>query len=230
MLRVVVASLVLFAPLRATGIPGPPQPSVIITRFDDPSPPPESCITAAPDCSLRGALTVAETTSGVSKTVTIPPGVYQLEHGAVALDGHLDLVGGGADDTSIDALTNDRAFAVTPSSTVSITGLTILHGKGTGDGGAIANQGTLTPTDCVLRNNSSNGNGGAVSSTGTLELVRTVIVDNAAAKAGGGVVNDRGSFTAVDSRRYRRRRRTCSCRCGRRAAPTSCAPESRRPI
>ena len=87
--------------------------------------------------------------------IAIPAGTYTLW---ATIDKDLTLVGAGAENTVIQAAeTLDEAginvFNILEGVNVTISGVTIRHGKSRGDGGAITNSGTLTLENSVITGN-----------------------------------------------------------------------------
>ena len=109
-----------------------------------------TCI--ATDCSLREAIAVA--ISG--DTIAIPAGTYTLTLGSqLTIDKSLTVGGAGSEGTVIQSATEPgvafhRVFVIESGATVTISGLTIRHGRVTGFGGGIHNSGTLTLTNSTV--------------------------------------------------------------------------------
>jgi len=128
----------------------------------------------------------------------LPEGTYTVSLSIVDIDGDdsgdldfatptapTDLVGAGADVTTIDAARIDRVIAVSPGTTVSILGVTITHGITGAAGGGINNQGTLALTHAVVTENHSQSNGDRIvnrlfetGTEGSLTLGRTTVANN----------------------------------------------------
>jgi CSLREA domain-containing protein len=139
-------------------------------------------------CTLRAAIEEANASLG-RDTITIAPGVYELEIPTVNDDlpgsGDFDITspvtitGAGAADTVIDGgvppegLSEnqrgmDRLFEIHPSAgNVTISGLTLREGFSAADGGAIENwsPGTVRLQNTRLVDNFATGVGGAVNNT-----------------------------------------------------------------
>jgi hypothetical protein len=77
--------------------------------------------------------------------------------------------------------------------TAALSGLTIASGNTSGNGGGVANVGTLTITDSSISANVSggggSGGGGGIHNTGTLSVVGSTISGNQASGYGGGICN-----------------------------------------
>jgi uncharacterized repeat protein (TIGR01451 family) len=90
------------------------------------------CTDAADDCSLRGAIDIANN-SDTNDTIVVPAGIYRLggEDRELLVDkasGTLTIQGAGASDTVIDADGRSRVFDVA-SSELEISGLTLRDGQ-----------------------------------------------------------------------------------------------------
>ena len=158
------------------------------------------CTVAPNDCSLRGAIILANASPGT--TINVPAGTYQLiTPGAgeqFAATGDLDvratgtsIVGAGAASTVIQQTVSDRVLEVNPGGALagfsfSISGVTIKGGNLlTGSGGGMVSAGsgaTLTVTGCVFDNNKALGavaaNGGAITDAPTGAGSTTTITDS----------------------------------------------------
>ena len=66
-----------------------------------------------------------------------------------------------------------------------ISGSTIANNVASGDGGGVANAGTITLTATGIRSNTAAGNGGGVYNSGTAALVDCQVSGNSAASGGG---------------------------------------------
>jgi hypothetical protein len=176
---------------------------------------------ASGNVTLRSALMAANATPG-QDTIVLPVGtiILTLAGGAEdnAATGDLDIrdslniVGQGADATTVDANHLDRAFQVFAGSTVNMVGFTIRNGQVTGTGGAIANAGALTLDGMQLLNNAAvgargqdfvsgglgsgglvNGLGGGVYNQGSLVIEDSTLAGNTAQGGQGGSTSGFGS-------------------------------------
>ncbi|MDA8744487.1 Ig-like domain-containing protein [Rubripirellula amarantea] len=123
----------------------------------------------------------------------------------------LDIVGPGADLLTVDAgngtddlfNTQDgfRILNIDDSTgtdlSVSISGVNLIGGDSTGDGGAIRNRETLTLTNVEISGSAAQSRGGGIFSDGSLFVTNSTIAENAAAN-GGGLYNG-GSADVVQS-------------------------------
>ena len=194
--------------------------SITVDRIDDDATA-SACTAAANDCSLRGAVSFANSNPGT--TIVLPAGTYSLNiPGGLGegfsgnnLVGDLDIAatnttitGAGAASTIIQQTQpNDRVIEVNPnldaSFTVAISDVTITGGRETtavGGGGIISGSinNSLTITNCVFSNNSATGagsiGGGGIATTGgSLTITGTTFSNNSTSSSGGAV-----SYTAGD--------------------------------
>ncbi|HEX3130322.1 MAG TPA: choice-of-anchor Q domain-containing protein [Thermoanaerobaculia bacterium] len=127
------------------------------------------------DCSLREAVTAANSDPGAD-TIVLSPGVYALTRtgrmedqsitGDLDVSSALAIQGAGADRTVIDAGGNERILDVQDTS-LELRGVTVRNGEvggpnWTGEhlGGAIRSRGRLTVTDCVVSDSRAQYGGG----------------------------------------------------------------------
>jgi hypothetical protein len=149
--------------------------------------------------SLRQAIATASpyatTVIAFDPNVT---GTITLNTGEMLIGKNLNIVGPGATNLTISGNNASRVFNIT-NATVSISGLTISNGVavgtnatgfatgGSGIGGGIYNQSTLTLTACILSGNKATGGsgapagsgaGGGIYNQGTLVLVACTLSGN----------------------------------------------------
>jgi hypothetical protein len=177
------------------------------------------CTAAANDCSLRGAVTFANTVPGT--TINLPAGTYSLTisgagegfSGNNAI-GDLDIrgnntsiVGAGAGATTIQQTVTARVIEVNPflvaAFNFSISGVTLSGGQenaGVGGGAIISGSvnNTTTVTDCVISGNSATGGGtfgggGICNTGGNLNISGTTFSGNSTSGSGGAI-----SYSAGD--------------------------------
>ncbi len=75
---------------------------------------------------------------------------------------------------------------------------TLLKNSAAENGGAIANQATLTVTSSTLSGNTAQ-NGGAISNADKISIINSALSGNAALEAGGAVFNDDGTLSLVNA-------------------------------
>jgi hypothetical protein len=184
-----------------------------VTRFDDPTP--NGC--APRDCSLREAVVAANLAP--NSTIRLPAGSYKLtirgNDAGAANDkvGDLDIrvpmtiSGASAQTTAIRAGATryggiHRAFDVSSSQTVTISGLTIMNGRdveSTG-GGCIRNVGSLVLASVVIKGCTSSVSGGGIASFGALTIrdskIKGNLVDSPTGRRvnGGGIAGGDGTL------------------------------------
>ena len=107
----------------------------------------------------------------------------------------VNIQGPDADFLTIDANYKSGVMTIAAGTEVSISGLTLTHGK-TETGGGIYNNGNLTLTDCTITGDTAKKGGGIYSplSNGSLHLYGCTISDNTA-DFGGGITNIDGAFS-----------------------------------
>ena len=125
------------------------------------------------DCSLREAITAANSNGPDADTINVPAGTYTLTLGSQLpfVNSILTIKGGGAANTIIQANANPhtaiyRIFEVT--NTLTLDGMTVRNGNCNGGacaadafhGGAIYNAGTLTVINCTFSANDAVSGGG----------------------------------------------------------------------
>jgi CSLREA domain-containing protein/uncharacterized repeat protein (TIGR01451 family) len=146
----------------------------IVTRTDDRNNP--TC--AVGDCSLREAIT-ASTASFTQNQIQFSalfnsPQTIVLTNGELTISKSLSIIGKGANLTTISGNNASRVFLIPQSFlAVTISGLTIANGNGTGNG-------------------SNNGGGLKNLSTGVVNLTNCAFTNNAASGGYGGGVEDHG--------------------------------------
>jgi hypothetical protein len=147
-------------------------------------------------CTQRAAIQEANALASAD-TIVLPAGTYLLSLAGTAEDaaatgdldiaGELAINGAGADVTIIDGNQLDRVVHGLSGSTVSITGVTIQHGRAVSEnGGGILQIGLLTLNRVHLRNNETTGNGGGLYA-GSGPLILDSLISGNTAAAGGGI-------------------------------------------
>ena len=177
---------------------------------------------AAPGCSLRQAITAAQTDSTLggcqagagADSIQLPAGVYRLTIPGMGelnnMTGDLNVTGGqaltiepaGAGRVVIDAGGIDRVLSHAGPGSLSIRSLTIRGGRLNmlADGGGIVNAGTLTLDRVTLVDNSAaQGDGGALANYGNATITNSTIAGNSAQRSGGGIYGPGGSSTTLRS-------------------------------
>ena len=137
--------------------------------------------------SLRQAILDANSSPGADVIRFAPAardGTIALSSGQLSIIDDLIIAGPGAGRLAVSGKDASRVFQIGAGVAATIDGLTITHGRATGQGGGISNAGTLTVSDATLSENQVVGVAGT-----------SVIVD----AFGGGIFNA-GALTVRDSR------------------------------
>jgi CSLREA domain-containing protein/uncharacterized repeat protein (TIGR01451 family) len=174
--------------------------NLLVTTFDDE-------LNGGGDCSLREAVQAANTNTAVGgclagdgiDTILLGSGTYVLTIAGSGEDGNasgdldvtyaLTIAGLGPAQTIVDGGGLDRVLDVRPGvATIVISGVTILNGSVSDNGGGIYNSDArLTLINTVVLSNTAVGGGGVYVMTGTVELIDSQVLSNTALSAGGGV-------------------------------------------
>ena len=171
-------------------------------------------VTGTGICTLRAAIQEANADPGTDTILLEPNTTYQLNRPGqddTALNGDLDItdsvniLGAGPGSTLIDgngAVTGDRVFQIT--GTVTISGVTIEHGRSSNFGGGLVNNGRLTLVNTIVYSNVVSGLndwGGGIYSSGPLTITHSSIRENATGNHnayGGGIMNN-GPLLIINS-------------------------------
>ena len=142
--------------------------------------------------SLRAALAAAAAQGGADtivfdaalngKTLTLESVFDIADASPVSIDASA-LPGG----FTISGNNATRHFQVAAGKSLTLRGLTLNRGFGSGDGGSIYNAGTLALDRCTLTGNTSAFDGGALGSPGSFTAVDSTFSNNTAARNGGGI-------------------------------------------
>jgi hypothetical protein len=137
--------------------------------------------------SLRDTIGALTTVSGdeVTFSATLPCSTITLSSGEIQIpQGNLSITGPGADALTIDGASTQRIFRHTGTGTLSISGLTVTHGKyaassGAATGGCLRSTGNIvltnsTVSSCVARaTGSASAYGGGIFTAGDLSLIHS---------------------------------------------------------
>jgi ELWxxDGT repeat protein len=121
--------------------------------------------------SLRSAMQAANHL-GLSNTIGLPAGTYDLSLGQLGIKNNLTLTGAGASSTTINAQYTSRIFQIFSGFTVAISEVTMEEGGvqgaagGLAAGGAIFDSGALALTNDTLFDNLAHGGDGAAGASG----------------------------------------------------------------
>jgi predicted outer membrane repeat protein len=140
--------------------------------------------------SLRQALTDTPTGGTVDFQADLT-GTILLTTGQLEVTQDLSISGPGSGVIMVSGNNASRVFHVEAGVHLAISGLSIVDGTVTGDGGGILNSGTLTVTDATISENSAGVEGGGIDNegNGTLTVTGSLISGNTA-PSGGGIQND----------------------------------------
>jgi CSLREA domain-containing protein len=149
------------------------------------------------DCSLREAITLANTNAGADTIVfnsNLTGSTITLSTGEMLITDALSINGPGATQLTVDADDNSRIFSIDPGTAddpVSISGLTLANGfVGNASGGAIRNvDSELTISGSVVRDSYASGDkyagGGVYTLNGSLDITNSTVSGNGAYYGGG---------------------------------------------
>jgi hypothetical protein len=147
--------------------------------------------------SLRQALADVNDGDTINFAVT---GTIGLTSGELLVDKAITISGPGVGNLAVNGNAKNRVFHVTGGN-VTISGLTIQNGSGSGGGGVLNDHATLTIDSCIVSGNFAPDSQGAglyndgSGSTAQLTILNTTISGNQALStvtltAGGGIAND----------------------------------------
>jgi hypothetical protein len=173
--------------------------TIVVDRFDDPTPIPSGCSAAAGDCSLRGAILRAND-SPSEDLVRLPAGIYVLAitgsaenlgaTGDLDLTAPLRIVGDGPQATQITGqLLGDRILDLQASaSTSTLEGLTLYNATATTGAGLRCRGGFLTLRGVRILQNQATDRGGGLEISPGCDVGATGLdlAANIAALEGGG--------------------------------------------
>jgi hypothetical protein len=183
----------------------------VVNRLSDDAPVAGECTGGANPCSLRQAFDAAQT-GAVGGTISFSvQGQINLSSSITVTGSETITVNGGTSAGSIvidgGGLIEPFQFSLTSphSLTVTLTNLTIQHGKGTTNGGGIYNGATLTLRDDVVQNNAvttgstTAANGAGLSAGGgtTTTIVASTFTGNVTTGGVGGGVPSFGGAIAI---------------------------------
>ena len=176
-----------------------------------------ACTVAENDCSLRGAITNANSGDTVNFDSTIFAAAQTITLGGtsnpIIISRNLTIIGTDADKLTVSGNNANLVFDVR-NFTVSLSRMTITGGNGTyflngsnAPGGGILNTGTTTISDCVITANqtalSGSFGGGIYNNGGTLTLIGSTVSNNVARSTGfdngGGISSQIGAVFVTNS-------------------------------
>lgn len=147
--------------------------------------------------SLRAEIAAAQNGDTIVFAPSLNGQTIALSGGELSVTKGLNIEGPGVGELTISGIATvggnnyfSRVFEVNASQPVSISGLSIVDGRGGQNGGAILNHTTLTVSNCDIENSTAEY-GGAIdnASTGTMTISGSGIYNNHALYLGGGIRN-----------------------------------------
>ena len=161
------------------------------------------------DCSLREAITAANTNAAVDACTPCVPGddtitfgvtgTITLSNSLPAIADALTIDGPNAASLTISGNNAVGVLTVNDDKTLNLRKVTIANGYGEVGSGILNNGGTLIVADSVIANNRGVDGGGIYNSSGgSVELINSTLSGNIAEGYGGGIFND-GTFTITQS-------------------------------
>jgi hypothetical protein len=146
---------------------------------------------------LRYALTQANANPGSTIQFSVT-GTIALGSALPDVAADVTINGPGASNLTIQGTSFSRILNINGFFTVAVSGLTIVNGTSTGDGGGIDNvHGTLTVTACKFSGNAAN-TGGAIYNSGVLTVSASTFSTNTGYAFGAAISND-GTATVSTS-------------------------------
>ena len=154
--------------------------------------------------TLQAALDAENTKAG--DTIELSAGTYTNTTG-YTLDKKLTLQGKTGDEVILQAeeapdTATSSVITIATNEDISLSNLTIRHGKTTGNGGGInggeadQGKGALKLTDCTISDNKATSYGaGIYKREGKLTMTNCTVSNNTGSEEGGGICCDGGSFT-----------------------------------
>ncbi len=157
--------------------------------------------------SLRAAIAQAQNGDTITFSPSLDGGTIQLTTGQLVITQNLTITGPGANLLSVSGTNDSRVFDIV-SSTVTISGLTITGGSGSGsslnNGGGIWSNGNLTLAGDTISGNHTTTRFGVLGGgiyngpQGTLTVLNSTVSGNQAWQ-GGGIYNDGGTASVLNS-------------------------------
>ena len=142
---------------------------------------------------LRYCLTRSNQSYGLNTIdMTHVAGMINLTTPLPAISNSVAIMGPGAANLTVyrSGSRSFRVFSIDPRTNVSISGLTLAGGAGSGNGGAIDNSGFLRINNATIMTSSAQDGGGIANETGgVLTIVQAIVTGNSATQQGGGVFN-----------------------------------------
>ena len=164
----------------------------------------QGCSPAPNDCSLRGAINLANAISGTD-TLTFDSTVFStaqtitLSSALPPITSTIIIDGPGSSLLTVDGASAYRVFYTDTGADLTLDSLTIANGRSTYGAAVNNNGGTVTVSDSVFTGNLATNTGGAIYvAGGTLMLSNTTLSGNSANSNGGGLGTSGGTVTLTD--------------------------------
>jgi CSLREA domain-containing protein len=186
------------------------DPTLVVTTTADTNT--NNTCSAANPCSLRDAITAADTSAPDDVIYFAVTGTIQLETVLPGLSGNTKILGPGANALTVkrdpSAAAAFRIFTINSGKTVTLSGLTIANGSVAGSfpnfngGGILNDHATLTVSNCTVSGNSATNaaggilNDGSLSGSAVLTVNNSTISGNSAPQNSGGILNEGFSGSA----------------------------------
>lgn len=195
--------------------------SYTVTTTDDENDGSPSCVTgSATDCSLREAISTANSNNSGNHTIAVPAGTYTIITSTsddTNAQGDFDItnsnvsitINGATEATTIiNGNDQDRVMHVITDASVVLNDLTITNGQTTGSGIGLYNSGTVALNNVTVSNNNATGDGfrgaGLYNDSGMMTLTDSTVTGNTNSAGhtnatGGGIRNDAGTLNIITS-------------------------------
>lgn len=191
----------LFNPSTSVGEPhtvNPNAPLVLVVDNTTDNGALSACTNAANDCSLRGAVSRANT-AGTNDTINFDPTVFAVAQTIIVNNGELLVTNNGGltvNGTGANLLNisggggSNRVFNFNTNSPVVLNSLTVSGGNAPDGGGILANPTSVTINFCNISGNNATGFGGGIYNIiGTMNINSSTVSGNTAGGSGGGIAN-----------------------------------------
>jgi CSLREA domain-containing protein len=178
--------------------------TLTVTATGDPDNGLGDCATTDVSCSLREAVNTANAAVGGGDVISLPASAtsYTLSLGTLTFTASATIDGAGASGTVISGGDASRIMTVDAPAAVTVGGVTLEDGNGSGDRGGAAEVdagAALEFSSSVLSGNSAVNGGGAIEDNGTLAVEESSLTDNITPSGGGGAIEVDGGGTNVVS-------------------------------
>jgi hypothetical protein len=145
---------------------------------------PRAILVANRDVSGHANITFDPKVFAAPQTITLTGSPLELSN-----RGETETITGPAAGVTVSGGGLSRVFQADGGVTASFSGLTITEGKTAGNGGGLANFGTVTLTGCTVSGNSASFGGGMETYNGDTTLTHCTVTGNSARFNGGGLDN-----------------------------------------